>query len=125
MSGTCRRCGASEFGSYTSSTTGKVSRYCRPCRGQRAVKYLARTASSAVHHTRSQWLTKLAATPACMICQRAWEDIPPRPNKRYKHVWTKDHTIPVSLGGSDAIENIEAVCYQCNFGKCNRVSQEK
>jgi 5-methylcytosine-specific restriction endonuclease McrA len=39
------------------------------------------------------------------------------PDKRYKNVWTKDHIIPLNRGGTDAIENIQPLCYQCNFGK--------
>ncbi|WP_366934240.1 HNH endonuclease [Phaeobacter sp.] len=43
--------------------------------------------------------------------------MPARPDKRYKHVWTKAHIVPVYHGGSNDISNIQAECYQCNFKK--------
>jgi 5-methylcytosine-specific restriction endonuclease McrA len=53
----------------------------------------------------------------CPGCHRTWEEIPPRPDPRYKSVITKDHILPLHHGGSDLIDNIQPLCYQCNFKK--------
>jgi 5-methylcytosine-specific restriction endonuclease McrA len=63
-----------------------------------------------------EWLKKLEIYKKCPGCDRNWTDIPKRPDKRYKFVWTKDHKIPLNRGGSDQIDNIQPLCYQCNFG---------
>lgn len=115
----CKKCGASDFGTYGSATTGKVTRYCRACRRVRARDYGARRARSDRHHTKAQWEALLAQHDRCPICHRAWADVPPRPDRRYKNVWTRDHIVPLSQGGADTIENIQPACYQCNSGKCD------
>ncbi|MFC2187445.1 HNH endonuclease signature motif containing protein [Fulvivirgaceae bacterium LMO-SS25] len=68
-------------------------------------------------HTKGQWLKKLKEFDRCPKCKRIWERIPARPDKRYKYVWTKDHIIPLNKSGTDDIDNIQPLCYQCNFGK--------
>ena len=113
----CTKCGGQNFGQWTSSTTGKISFYCVPCRNQRRETYNARKIKNGGHHTKSQWLNKLAEYEACPRCQRAWNAIPPRPNKRYKYTWTKDHIISLFRGGTDDISNIQPLCYQCQFRK--------
>lgn len=116
---TCPKCGSTDFGLWTSTSTGKAQSYCRNCRRQRARNYSARKSSNGGGHTARQWREKLAQYDRCPRCQRRWDEIPPRPNKRYKTVWTKDHVLPITLGGSDDISNIQPLCYQCNFSKLN------
>jgi 5-methylcytosine-specific restriction endonuclease McrA len=121
----CVKCGGTDFGIWTSARTEKQQRYCRPCRRIRAAAYSLRKAKSEGRHTRRQWLKELSQHSFCPQCKRRWEEIPPRPDHRYKYVWTKDHIIPLSQGGSDSIENIQPLCYQCNSSKCNTINWER
>ena len=113
----CTKCGALSFGLWTSSSTGKIKQYCKPCRDSRRTTYDARKIANGGTHSRFQWLAKLNEFDLCPRCNRAWSDVPPRPNRRYKFVWTKDHILPLSRGGTDHISNIQPLCYQCNFTK--------
>ncbi len=113
----CKNCGESDWGKWTSSSSGKVNRYCRACRRKRAANYSKRKSNSKGSHTPSEWLSKLAKYEHCPRCKRKWTLIPPRPDRRYKNVWTKDHIIPLISGGSDNIENIQPLCYGCNSSK--------
>lgn len=87
------------------------------CRNARAKVRADRIKVNGGRHTASEWLDLLAKSPACAVCERVWSEIPPRPDPRYKHVWTKGHKVPVYHGGTDDILNIQAECYQCNFKK--------
>jgi 5-methylcytosine-specific restriction endonuclease McrA len=117
----CIKCGSSDWGIWTSSSSGKRNRYCRNCRRRRAAKYTKLKKASGGFHTVSDWKNLLSKTSKCAICGQPWNTIPKRPDRRYRYVWTKDHIIPLSLGGNDSIENIQAVCYRCNSSKCNRI----
>ena len=119
MEAKCKKCGSDNFGLWTSATTGKRHRYCRPCRQARADSYSRRKIINGGRHTQRQWLDKLSQFESCPRCHRLWKDIPIRPDKRYKNVWTKDHIVPLTDGGIDDIENIQPLCYQCNSAKCN------
>jgi 5-methylcytosine-specific restriction endonuclease McrA len=116
----CKKCGGTEFGYWTSASTGKRHRYCLVCRRERAAAYSQRKVENGGKHTRRQWLDKLAQYDSCPRCGRQWETIPARPDRRYKYVWTKDHIVPLTEGGTDDIENIQPLCFQCNSAKCNR-----
>ena len=114
---TCTKCGDTNFGWWTSSATGAIKPYCRPCRDERQRNYVARKRENGGSHTHAQWLKKLARYDRCPGCKRRWSEIEPRPNPRYKFVWTKDHIKPLSKGGTDDIRNIQPLCYQCQFHK--------
>jgi 5-methylcytosine-specific restriction endonuclease McrA len=115
----CRKCGAHDFLHYTSSTTGKVHRYCRPCQVKRRDAHSQRKVANGGSHTRREWLDKLKSYDGCPRCRLRWDEIPPRPNKRYKFAWTKDHIVPLRQGGNDSIINIQPLCYRCNSAKCD------
>lgn len=55
-------------------------------------------------HTREEWAEMLEACGRrCAKCGR--RDV------------TKDHIIPISMGGSDSIRNLQPLCNKCNCGK--------
>lgn len=87
------------------------------CRNARALVRQARIKANGGSHTRAQWEHLLASSPACAVCDRPWDQIPLRPDSRYKTTWTKGHKIAVLHGGSDDITNLQAECYECNFRK--------
>lgn len=87
------------------------------CRNQRARVRQERIKANGGSHTRQEWESLLAASPCCAVCGRAWHLIPPRPDGRYRHTWTKAHKVQVYHGGTDNIANLQAECYECNFRK--------
>lgn len=113
----CTKCGFTNWGFWTSSTTGKISKYCKTCRQERARNYIDRKNKAEGRHSERQWIEKQKLYHRCPGCQRIWAEIPIRPDRRYKRVWTKDHIVPLGQGGSDDIDNIQPLCYKCNFGK--------
>lgn len=117
----CKKCGADDWGIWTSTITMKEHKYCRICRRNRAALYANRKRNNGGSHTKREWLELLAISSGCAICKIPWNQIPKRPDKKYKFVWTQDHINPVTLGGDDNIKNIQAVCYRCNSAKCNRI----
>ncbi|WP_173060196.1 HNH endonuclease signature motif containing protein [Sulfurimicrobium lacus] len=87
------------------------------CRNKRAIVRAERIKANGGSHTKEEWEALLARSPTCAVCGRNWPEVPPRPDSRYKNTWTKGHKIPIFHGGSDAISNIQAECYECNFKK--------
>lgn len=76
------------------------------------LKYRSRLNGSIEHHTLEQWLAKLASYDArCAYCGSIGK-------------MTRDHVVPLSLGGSNAIENIVPACQWCNGSKWNRLLEE-
>lgn len=59
-------------------------------------------------HTTAEWYDLCKRSPRkCPYCDvqlTQWND-------------AKDHRVPVSRGGSDGIENLERICWQCNLSK--------
>ncbi|MGA9769482.1 MAG: HNH endonuclease [Blastocatellia bacterium] len=64
-------------------------------------------------HTREEWRQmKRVYHGCCVRClKKAWP----------KNILTKDHVIPVSLGGSDSITNLQPLCETCNNRKGNKI----
>jgi len=62
----------------------------------------------AEHHTQLEWDELCAKFNHC--CVRCKQQLP----------LSRDHVIPVTLGGSDAITNIQPLCKVCNSWKNNR-----
>jgi len=87
------------------------------CRNARGRVRNARLKANGGKHTAAEWRAVLAVSPVCAECKRPWDDIPQRPDPRYKNTWTKGHKLAVYHGGTDDISNIQAECYECNFEK--------
>lgn len=63
-------------------------------------------------HTKAEWRALLIAYRyTCLACGRRDPDVQ----------ITKDHVIPVSMGGSDGIDNLQPLCASCNSKKGARV----
>jgi 5-methylcytosine-specific restriction endonuclease McrA len=58
-------------------------------------------------HTKDEWATLRDGAPGCAHCGLTDDK-------------TKDHILPVSIGGCDCIHNIQVLCHSCNAAKGNR-----
>lgn len=56
----------------------------------------------------------------CGICGKG---IDPLIKGRQSGAASLDHIVPVSFGGDDTPENVQAAHFGCNSGKCNRVDE--
>jgi len=110
----CKR-GHNNWSSWT-STNGKVHRYCKSCRQLRARTYSNRKNQAKGSHTKKEFQDKLKRYERCPGCNRKWDEIP-HSKGTAKYRITEDHIVPLLEGGSDSIENIQPLCYQCNFKK--------
>ena len=110
----CTKCGGGRFNSWDR---------CMDCRNARARVRQRRIRENGGSHTSAEWKALLAMSPRCAECGRTWHEVPPRPDGRYPHTWTKGHKLPVLHGGTDDIGNLQAECYQCNFRKNASVTE--
>ena len=116
----CKK-GHNNWSTWT-STDGTLHLYCKTCRQLRAKKYSERKSNSKGSHTRKQFLEKLKLYEGCPRCNRRWEEIPfSKGAAKYKI--TEDHIVPLLEGGTDDIDNIQPLCYQCNFRKGHSLSK--
>jgi 5-methylcytosine-specific restriction endonuclease McrA len=62
-------------------------------------------------HKQSEWLSiKAEFQGRCVRCGARWR------------ILTKDHAVPVSMGGSDSADNLQPLCVPCNSGKGKEVT---
>jgi 5-methylcytosine-specific restriction endonuclease McrA len=76
---------------------------------KRRREYVA-AARAAGRHTLREWEAMQAFIYGCVACGITLDEYAP-------YRMTKDHIVPVSQGGSDAISNIQPMCHQCNAKK--------
>lgn len=78
-----------------------------------------RAARALGRHTAQEWFALVRSVNSeCYYCERKCQRLP-----SYMRI-TKDHRIPVSRGGSDAIDNIVVACQRCNSEKSDMTDVE-
>lgn len=84
-----------------------VDRHAEMARKSAAIRYARMTdARKRGRHTTAEWeLLREAFGCRCAKCGMSGMAL------------QKDHIIPVSRGGSDAISNLQPLCQKCNIGK--------
>lgn len=76
--------------------------------GHKSRPELMREARAIATHTPSEWHAKVRASPKeCRYCDT--------PLNTFNRV--KDHMISIECGGSDGIDNVQPICWECNSAK--------
>jgi 5-methylcytosine-specific restriction endonuclease McrA len=107
---------------WAKENAGKQASYVQKCRDAKPEMYRAmrrsaqsiresRIAQSEDHFTEEQWQKLLQSTGnKCLCCGKSGTEVALGP----------DHILPVALGGSDGINNIQPLCWPCNAAKHTR-----
>lgn len=73
-------------------------------------------------HTNKEWDELKASTGnRCIICGVGETELLAKHGKHFSKL-TRDHIFPLSLGGTDCIENIQPLCVSCNARKHKHVT---
>lgn len=104
---------------FTRRSNGSFFSACKDCnKNVFAHRRRARLAEAEGSFTTAEWLSLLAKFPACPGCSREWASIPLPPGRLT--AVTRDHVVPISKGGRNAIDNLQPLCYSCNSRKGDR-----
>ena len=104
---------------FTRRSNGSYFSGCKECNANVfAQRRRARLANSTGSFTTKEWVELVSKYDHCPKCLRRWQDIP-NPRK-LKSVITRDHIVPLARGGSNAVDNIQPLCYSCNSKKGHR-----
>jgi len=98
-------------GSYERRPNGR----CAHCHREAARRRREREKAATGKHSPKEWEEKAATYLACPLCNRPWSDCRPFPGS--SKAFTKGHILALEDGGSNAIENLQPECMECNLGK--------
>ena len=120
------------FSSCTCPSCGKVfsverrrgrKKYCsKPCAGLAIRKFPDHKSMLREMHRRREARLRAGRQNISAHTYEQWEDLKRRAKNRCvkchkKVLLTRDHIIPLSKGGNDAITNIQPLCWPCNSRK--------
>lgn len=104
---------------FTQRRNGTYFSACKACnQNVFAQRRRARMYAAGGSHTAAEWRALTEQYERCPRCLRAWSLIPLLPGQ--SSPLTKDHIVPVAKGGTDAIDNLQPLCFSCNSIKGDR-----